>query len=52
MSKERKARIAYRRDDGRLITEEQAKRMDPRDYTREHLPLPGHGDTDRYNKNK
>lgn len=52
MSKERKARIAYRGEDGRLISEEQAKRMDKRDYTREHLPLPGHGDTGRGKRSK
>lgn len=47
MTKERESRIAYRGEDGRLITEARAKRMNPRDYTREHLPLPGHGDTNR-----
>ena len=42
-----KSHIVYRGDDGRLISKDQAASMDKRDYTRERMPNPGRGDTDR-----
>ncbi len=50
MGNERKSRIAYRGEDGKLISEAQAKQLPKREYTREHLPLPGNGDVDRKKK--
>lgn len=42
-----KSHIVYRGEDGRLISKDQAAGMDKRDYTRERMPNPGRGDTER-----
>lgn len=46
-----KSHIVYRENDsGRLIKKEDAERMPKSDYTREHMPNPGRGDTGRGGK--
>jgi hypothetical protein len=42
-----KSHIVYRGDDGKLISKEQAERLPKTEYTREHMPNPGRGDTGR-----
>lgn len=44
MSKERNARIGYRRaDNGEFITQKKAESLPPSKVVREHIPLPGKG---------
>ena len=46
-----KSHIVYRdNDSGRLISKEDAARTSKSDYSREHMPNPGRGDTDRSGK--
>jgi hypothetical protein len=53
MGKERQSRLGYRDpNDGRFISEEEADRRRKEDVTRERIPLPGFGDTARYDKDK
>lgn len=40
-----KSHVVYRGEDGRLISKEQAAQLPKKDYTREHMPNPGRGDT-------
>ena len=52
MSKDRKSRVGGRDNDtGRFVPLEDTRER-PRETTREHIPLPGHGDTGRYDKGK
>ena len=49
---DRKSRIAGRDNDtGRFVPVEETRER-PKETTREHLPLPGHGDTGRYGNDK
>ena len=53
MGKDRQSRIAYRDPkSGEFISEDQAERRNPDNVTKERLPLPGYGDTGRYDKDK
>lgn len=46
-----KSHVVYRdNESGRLITKEQAEHSSKSTYTREHMPNPGRGDTDRSDK--
>lgn len=51
MAKERESRVQYRNDNsGRFVPDNVGERR-PGTHTREHVPLPGHGDTGRYDDN-
>ena len=53
MAKERQSRLVYRDPkSGEFISEREGERRDKEDVTRERLPLPGFGDTGRYDEDK
>lgn len=48
-----KSHVVYRdNESGRLISKDQANQSPKSDYTREHMPNPGRGDTDRGGKKR